>query len=330
MLRFFIRRSLLALLTLFAISVTTFLLFFAVPVNPAATMCGVKICPADTQRLINKELGLDRPLAVQYGQYMKGIFAGRTIGTGNEAIKCPAPCLGVSFRTHQPVLDIIKLGLPVSISIVLGAAVVWLAIGITLGTAAALRRGGPLDKFSIGFSLGGASMQIYVLGPILVFIMVYTLGWLPRPTYTSPFDNPFQWASGLILPWVTLGCINSAFYARLSRAQMLETLSEDFVRTARAKGLSPRAVNFRHALRAAITPLVTIAGLDIGINLGGVVITETTFNLVGAGRLAVDAIETLNLPVVMATVQIAATFIVVANVAVDLLYAVIDPRVKLS
>ncbi|OLB75361.1 MAG: ABC transporter permease [Actinobacteria bacterium 13_2_20CM_2_71_6] len=330
MLRFFIRRSLLAVLTLFAISVTTFLLFFAVPANPAATMCGTRICPADVQRQIEKDLGLDKPLAVQYGQYMKGIFVGRTIGSGATVKPCPAPCMGVSFRTGQPVFDIIKTGLPVSVSIVLGAAVVWLAIGIGLGTAAALRRGGPLDKFSIGFSLTGASMQIFVLGPILVAVFVYGLGWLPRPTYTSLFDNPFQWAIGLILPWLTLGAINSALYARLSRAQMLETLSEDFVRTAKAKGLSPRTVNFRHALRAAITPMVTIAGLDLGINLGGVVITETTFNMQGAGKIAVNAIGDLNLPVVMATVLIAATFIVVANVVVDMLYALIDPRVKLS
>ena len=199
-----------------------------------------------------------------------------------------------------------------------------------LGTAAALRRGGALDKFSVGFSLGGASMQIFVLGPILVAVFVYGLGWLPRPTYTSPLVNPLAWATGLILPWVTLGAINSALYTRLSRAQMLETLSEDYVRTARAKGLTRREVNYRHALRAAITPIVTIAGLDIGINLGGVVITETTFNLQGVGRYAVQAINDLNLPIVMATVLLAATFIVVANVVVDMLYATIDPRVKLS
>jgi peptide/nickel transport system permease protein len=317
-------------LTLFAISVTTFLIFFAVPVSPVATMCGQRICPADQQARITHDLGLDRPLVVQYCDYMKGIFVGRTVGQGAAAIKCPAPCLGVSFRNSQPVLDIIKVGLPVSVSIVLGAAVVWLCIGIGLGTTAALRRGSAIDKFSIGFSLTGASMQIFVLGPILLAVVVYGFGWLPRPTYTSPFDNPFLWARGMILPWLTLGVINSALYARLSRAQMLETLSEDFVRTARAKGLSPRAVNFRHALRAAITPMVTIAGLDIGINLGGVVITESTFNLLGAGKIAVNAIGTLNLPVVMATVLIAATFIVVSNVAVDMLYAVIDPRVKLS
>jgi len=330
MLRFFIRRALLAVLTLFAISVSTFLLFFAVPANPVATMCGNRICPESTQKQITHDLGLDQPLITQYTEYMKGVFVGRTIGSGPTAKECPAPCLGYSFRTGQPVWDIIKNGLPVSMSIVIGAAVVWLTIGLVLGTAAALRRGGALDKFSVGFSLGGASMQIFVLGPILVAVFVYGLGWLPRPTYTSPLVNPLAWATGLILPWVTLGAINSAPYTRLSRAQMLETLSEDYVRTARAKGLTRREVNYRHALRAAITPIVTIAGLDIGINLGGVVITETTFNLQGVGRYAVQAINDLNLPIVMATVLLAATFIVVANVVVDMLYATIDPRVKLS
>src|SRR6266702_3630975 len=305
MLRFFIRRVLLAVLTLFAISVTTFLLFFAVPQNPAATMCGNRICPAETQKHISEALGLTKPLTVQYAEYMKGIFAGRTVGTGNDKINCPAPCLGVSFRTGQAVLDIVKQGLPISVSIVLGAAVVWL-------------------------SLGGASMQIYVLGLILMAVFVYGLHWVARPSYTSPLDNPFQWAYGLILPWFTLGVINSALYARLSRAQMLETLSEDFVRTARAKGVSPRTVNFRHALRAAITPIVTIAGLDLGVNLGGVVITETTFSLHGMGKIAVDAIGNLNLPVVMATVLIAASFLVISTVLVDMLYAFIDPRVKLG
>ena len=330
MLRFFIRRALLAVLTLFAISVSTFLLFFAVPANPVATMCGNRICPESTQKQITHDLGLDQPLITQYTEYMKGVFVGRTIGSGPTAKECPAPCLGYSFRTGQPVWDIIKNGLPVSMSIVIGAAVVWLTIGLVLGTAAALRRGGALDKFSVGFSPGGASMQIFVLGPILVAVFVYGLGWLPRPTYTSPLVNPLAWATGLILPWVTLGAINSALYTPLSRAQMLETLSEDYVRTARAKGLTRREVNYRHALRAAITPIVTIAGLDIGINLGGVVITETTFNLQGVGRYAVQAINDLNLPIVMATVLLAATFIVVANVVVDMLYATIDPRVKLS
>src|SRR5256885_14349544 len=190
MLRFAIRRMLLAVLTLFAVSVTVFLLFFAVPTNPAATMCGTRICPVDQQARIKKTLGLDRPLPVQYGEYMKAIFVGRTVVDGTYRVDCPAPCLGISFRTNQPVLDILKLGFPVTVSIVLGGAFVWLTTGILLGTWAALRRGGPIDKFSIGFSLTGASMQIYVLGLVLMIIFVYNLGWLPRPSYTSPFENP--------------------------------------------------------------------------------------------------------------------------------------------
>src|SRR5215475_5041587 len=322
MLRFFTRRALLAVLTLFVVSVTTFLLSFAVPADPAATMCGTRICPADQAARIRTSLGLDRPLVVQYSEYMKGIFTGRDIGSGSDRIACPAPCLGVSFRNHLPVLTIIKQGLPVTLSIVLGGAITYLTVGLILGTTAALRRGSPVDRFSIGFSLTGASMQIFVLGLVLISIFVYELGWLPRPTYTPLFENPAKFFVGMLLPWATLGFINSAAYSRLSRAQMLETLSEDFVRTARAKGASLRAVNYRHALRAAITPIVTSFGLDLGASLGGVVITESTFNMQGMGQISVQAVQNLNLPVVMATVLIAATFVIVSNVVVDMLYAV--------
>src|SRR5262245_34547713 len=181
MLRFFTRRVLLAVLTLFAVSITTFLLFFAVPAHPEDTMCGVKICDPQQAARIRSSLGLDRPLTVQYSDYMKGIFVGRDIGTGSDRIHCPAPCLGVSFRNHLPVLTILGHGFPITISIVLGGAITWLTIGLVLGTTAALRRGSPVDRFSIGFSLTGASMQIYVLGLVLVSIFVYELGWLPRP-----------------------------------------------------------------------------------------------------------------------------------------------------
>jgi peptide/nickel transport system permease protein len=330
MLRFFIRRVLLAVLTLFAVSVTTFLLFFGVPADPAATMCGTKICPADQAARIRSSLGLDRPLVVQYGEYMKGVFIGRDVGTGTDAIHCPAPCLGVSFRNHLPVLTILARGFPITISIVIGGAITYLTIGLLLGTTAALRRGSPVDRFSIGFSLAGASMQIYVLGLVLISIFVYMLGWLPRPGYTPLFDNPWKFFLGMLLPWATLGFIHSAVYSRLSRAQMLETLPEDFVRTARAKGASRATVNYRHALRAAITPIVTVFGLQLGGELGGVVITETTFNMHGVGQTAVQAVNDLNLPIVMATVLLGATFVVVSNVVVDMLYAVIDPRVRLG
>jgi peptide/nickel transport system permease protein len=213
---------------------------------------------------------------------------------------------------------------------VFGAAIMWLVIGVTLGMTSALKRGTVFDRVAISISLIGASLQVYFFGLVLLLVFVYSTGLLPAPSYTPFTQNPAQWALGLILPWVTLGFLNSALYARLSRAQMLETLSEDYVRTARAKGLTKRKVYTRHALRAAITPIITIAGLDIGAALGGTVITESIFGLQGLGRYSVQAVADLNLPIVLATVLLAATFIVVANIIVDLLYAVVDPRVRLS
>lgn len=329
MVRFLVKRVLAAVIALFAVSVLTFLLFFAVPASPAYVMCG-KQCDKHSIEQTNKRLGLDQPLYVQYGQYMKGIVAGRTYGTGELAIKCDAPCLGFSFRTNEPVTDIIKRTWPASVSIILGATVIQLVLGIGLGMLSALRRGTAFDKAAVGTSLVGASMQIYFFGPLLLLIFVYTLHLLPNPGYTSPFEDAGQWFVQMLLPWFTLGFLNSAIFARLSRAQMLETLSEDFVRTARAKGLTKWKVYGRHALRAAITPIVTTAGLYFGTSLGGAVITETVFSVNGMGRTAVQAVRDLNLPVVMATVLITAFFIVVMNIIVDFLYSVIDPRVRLS
>jgi peptide/nickel transport system permease protein len=330
MLRFAVRRALLSLLTLWAISVTTFGLFFAGPANPAATMCFTPSCPPEIAASINRSLGLDRPIVEQYSEYMRNIFVGRTFVYRDTPIECPAPCFGISFRTREPVLDILKRSLPVTLSIVLGGAAVYLLVGTTLGMVSAVRHGTLFDKLSVGLSLSFASMQIYFLGSLLMILLVWDSDLLPRPEYVSPTEDLFGWVGGMLLPWLTLGLINSAQYARFARAQMMETLSEDYVRTARAKGLTTRAVNVRHAFRAAVTPLVTIAGVDLAMQLGGVVITETTFSMLGIGRQAVLAATNYNLPIVMATVMIGAFFIVAANFAVDLLYAVIDPRVRLS
>jgi peptide/nickel transport system permease protein len=207
--------------------------------------------------------------------------------------------------------------------------VLWLCFGVGLGVLSALRRGTIFDRLAIGISLTGASLQLYFVGAVLLLVFTYTLKIVPVPHYTPLLENPVKWASGLVLAWLALAILFSAIYARLARAQMLETLSEDFVRTARAKGLPKVRVYGRHALRAAITPMVTIAGLDVGAALGGTVITETTFGLRGLGRTAVDAVRAGDLPTIMATVLVAAAFIVVANIVVDVLYAVIDPRVKL-
>jgi len=329
MLRFIIKRSLIAFVTLFAISVITFLVFFAVPSDPAQAMCS-KDCTPQRIQAINHALGMDKPLVTQYIEFHKGIFVGRQFGDPPNIDNCPAPCLGFSFRTREPVFNIIKRALPVTLSLVVGGAIVWLTIGISMGMISALRRGSPFDKFAIGLSLVGASMPIYFFAMILMLLFVFGLKLLPFPSYTALTENPLKWFQALLLPWIALGLINSAQYARLSRSQMLETLSEDFIRTARAIGLPKRTVHLRHAFRASSAPIVTQAGIDIGVALGGVVITETVFGMPGLGKAAVDAVPSLNLPIVMATVLIAAFFVVVANTVVDVLYAVIDPRVKLS
>jgi peptide/nickel transport system permease protein len=329
MLRFITLRVLRAIVTLFGISIVTFLLFFVAPANPAEVMCS-RNCDAHRIAEVQHSLGLDKPVLTQYTEFVRGIFIGRDYGEGDFFRHCPAPCLGYSYRDNEPVVDIISRTLPVTLSIVIGAGILWVLFGVTLGVISALRRGTIFDKASIGISLIGASFQVQFLGLILLGIFVYGLKLMPYPQYVSIFSDPGGWLLAMILPWATLTLYNSALYARLARATMLETLSEDYVRTARAKGVKKLRVYIRHALRAAINPIVTIAGLDIGIALGGTVITETVFSLQGLGRTAVIGANSLNLPVVMATVMLAAVFIVVANIVVDGLYAAIDPRVRLG
>jgi peptide/nickel transport system permease protein len=328
MARFLVKRLLSAVLTLFAVSVLSFLMFFALPRDPVSGMCP-KNCNPERLERVRQELGLRDPLVTQYAGYMKGIVTGRDLGSAQGG-RCDAPCLGWSYVNNEAVSDTIARVLPVTLSIVIPAAILWLLLGVGLGMVSALRRGTWLDRLAIGFSLTGASLQLYFVGAVLLLVFVYNLRLLPVPSYTPLSENPVKWASGLVLAWVALAFLYSAIYARLSRAQMLETLSEDFVRTARAKGLRKPTVYGRHALRAAVTPVVTIAGLDVGGALGGTVITETTFGIQGLGRTAVEAVRAGDLPTIMATVLIAAVFVVLANVLVDLLYAAIDPRVRLG
>ncbi|MFI7077896.1 ABC transporter permease [Micromonospora sp. NPDC049903] len=328
MLRFLVGRVLSAVFTLFAVSVLTFLMFFALPRDPVAGMCP-KNCDPERLERVRQEWGLRDPLVSQYAGYVKGVFVGRDLGDAQGG-RCDAPCLGWSYVNNEAVTDTIARVLPVTVSIVVPAAVLWLLLGVGLGLLSALRRGTWLDRAAIGFALAGASTQVYFVGAVLLLVFVYTLGWLPVPGYTSPFDDPVRWAGGLVLAWASLAFLFAAIYARLFRAQMVETLGEDFVRTARAKGLSRTRVYGRHAFRAAITPVVTVAGLDVGAALGGTVITETTFGIHGLGRTAVEAVRAGDLPMIMATVLISAVFVVLANVLVDLIYAAIDPRVRLG
>ncbi|GLZ81089.1 ABC transporter permease [Actinorhabdospora filicis] len=329
MFRFLIRRILLAVLTLFAISVVAFGLFFAVPADPATTMCA-RGCDQVTKDQIHARLHLDDPIYVQYFDYMKGIFVGREYGAGDWKRDCPAPCLGFSFRTDEPVMDIVKRSLPITVSIAIGAWIFELLIGVTAGVFAALRRGTVFDKLAISLSLVGAAMPVFFFAAILLYVFVFGTGILPFPEYVPISKNPLAWAGAFILPWLSLALINAANHSRLGRAQMLETLSEDFIRTARAKGLRKSKVSLRHALRAAINPIVTMAGLSLGGLLGGAVITESVFGMQGLGMQTVTAARELNMPLVMATVLIATVFIVVANIVVDVAYAALDPRVRLS
>jgi peptide/nickel transport system permease protein len=216
---------------------------------------------------------------------------------------------------------------PVSISLAAGAAILWLIGGVTVGTISALRPGSIIDRIGMTGSLAAVSLPIFFTGPILLLIFEYQLGWLPNVSYAPITQDPLQWLTSMILPWIALAFLFAALYARLTRSNMLETMGEDYIRTARAKGLSQRRVVIKHGLRAALTPIVTIFGIDVGTLIGSTVITETVFNLRGLGFLSIQSIQQQDLPVIMGVTIVAAVALVIANLIVDILYAVVDPRV---
>jgi peptide/nickel transport system permease protein len=330
MLNYIAKRVAAGTLVLAIVSAIVFSIFYILPADPARLACG-KSCTPELMQRIKVALEIDQPLQVQYGRFIKGIFVGRTYLKGTEAeLQCGAPCLGYSYQTDLPVTELLMDRLPATLSIAAGASVLWLLIGLSSGIVSALRRGTMVDKFSQGVALGAASLQIYFVGLILQFIFVDKLAWLPMPGYTSPFEYPLDWAKQMALPWITLAFLLSAIYSRLTRAGMIEVMSEDYVRTARAKGLSERSVNMKHVLRGAITPIVTVFGLDLGALLGGAVITEYVFNVPGLGKLSTEAVTNLDIPVVTGTVLFAAFFVITANIIVDLLYAALDPKVRLN
>ena len=323
------RRLVAMVLMLIALSMIVFLLFNALPADPARLTCG-KACTPAVIEANRVRLGLDKPLYEQYGAFVKGIFAGRTYGSGTATFECSAPCLGYSFRRGEEVTTMISTALPVTIQLALGAFVLWITVGVSVGIVAALRRGKWQDRTIMGFALIGYSFPSFFIGLLLIFFVQIRWGLVGYEGYVPFFDNPSLWFQGLILPWIALALLFAAFYARLTRNQMLETLGEDYIRTARSKGLKERTVIGKHALRAGLTPIVTAAGLDLAGLLGGAVITEAVFNLPGIGRLSINSVVDSDLPVITATVLLAATFVIVANLVVDILYAVIDPRVRLT
>lgn len=324
-----IRRVLTGLLILVLLSMLTFLLFSILPSDPAALTCG-KNCTPQVIEANRVRLGLDLPLWQQYWEFVKGLFVGRTYGSGSATFACAAPCLGYSFRKGQEVTPLIVNALPPTIFLAVGAFVLWMVVGVLLGIYAALRRGRWQERITLGGALVGYSFPSFFIGLLLLFFVVIRWRLLPYPSYVPPTENPVQFFQTMLLPWITLALLFAAFYIRLTRNQMLETLSEDYIRTARSKGLPEKVVVGKHGLRAGLTPIVTAAGLDLAGLLGGAIIIESVFSIPGLGRLAVNAVTDSDLPIIVATVLVAGSIIVIANVIVDLLYAVIDPRVRLA
>nr|WP_202881406.1 ABC transporter permease [Pedococcus badiiscoriae] len=334
---YIIRRLFAAVGLLLVVTLITFAIFYllprlagATPETLAARYVG-RSATAATVHLTAVNLGFYDPIYVQYWHWLKGIFTGVDYNIGSGIDHCPAPCLGYSFQTKSAVLpDILRVA-PVTFSLAVGAAVIWLLVGVSTGVLSALRRGTFFDRAAMTVSLAGVSLPIYWTGLMALAFFAYQWGLVPPGgSYTPITKNPLLWASDLMVPWITLAFLFSAAYARLTRAGMLETMSEDYVRTARAKGLRERDVVVKHGLRAALTPILTIFGLDLGLLLGGAVLTETAFSLDGLGRYAILAIGDQDLPRILGVVLVASVFVVLANLIVDLLYAVVDPRVRIQ
>lgn len=334
MIAFIVRRLFTTIFLLLVVSLITFAIFFLIP-----RLAGQNAYELATQYVgrnptraailqIEQKLGLNAPLYLQYGRFVKAIVVGTHYNSGSSVTYCPPPCFGYSFRSQQPVWPQMTSALPVTLSLAIGASVLWLVGGVTIGVISALRRGTFFDRFSMAVALAGVSLPIFFTGLIALELFSYKWPLFPNVQYVNFTTNPALWARNLVLPWITLAFLYAALYARLTRSSMLETMSEDYIRTARAKGLRERDVVVKHGLRAALTPITTIFGIDLGLLIGGAIITEVTFSLHGLGLFTYQAIQNQDFPEIMGVVLLSSFFIVIANLVVDILYAVIDPRVR--
>ena len=319
MLRFLIRRVLFGALMLWLVSVTVFVLFFVAPHDPARLVAG-RLASPETLATVRHRLGLDQPVLDQYRHFLGGLVRGD---------------LGYSYYNSEPVRSLIAGRLPVTASLAVGAVLIWLAIGIGIGVLSARRPRSGTDRAATLFVLTGLSMPTFLLGLLLLYFLFFRLhlagfDLFPGGGYVPLTQSPAGWVQHLILPWLTLAIVSAATYTRLTRASLLEVLGEDYIRTARAIGLSERRVVYKHGLRSSLTPVVTQLGIDVGALLGGAIVTESVFGLPGLGQLAVQSVTTQDLPVIIGIVLVAALFIIVANIVVDALYAVLDPRVRLN
>jgi peptide/nickel transport system permease protein len=322
MFRFLIRRVALGIFVMWLVTILVFGIFFVGPgPDDVARRIAGKNATPQTVELIKVRLHLNKPIVVQYWDFLKQLVWHHD--------------LGYSYYHGQSVATVLKQAIPITFSLAMGAAVIWLVIGVMSGVLSAVRRGSIWDRLSTTLALFFYSMPTFVLGLMLIWLLSYQLtihhilSYFPEQGYVYVSQSPASWFQHLILPWLTLALISAATYTRLTRGSLLEVLGEDYIRTARSKGLTERRVIYRHGVRSALTPVVSQFGIDLGTLLGGAIITETVFGLPGLGWTAVQAIGNQDLPVIIGIVIIAAAAVVVANILVDIGYAFLDPRVRL-
>ena len=316
MLQFLLRRIVAVLPVLFVVSLVVFLILRLAPGDPAAVIAGNSATNEDIAK-IQVQLGLDRPIPVQYGIWMGNVFQGD---------------LGFSYYLNKPVTELIAQRVEPTLSLAFGTVILAILIAVPLGTLAAWRMGGWLDRLLSGFSVAGFSVPVFVIGYLLIYFFAIRLEWLPVQGYKSlsgpSAAGPWAWMRQLILPWMTLAMIYVALIARVTRASVSEALTEDYIRTARAKGITESAVLLRHALANAAVPIVTVVGIGIALLIGGVVVTETVYAIPGLGSLTVDAVLNRDFPVIQGLVLLFSVSYVLINLLVDLSYLVLDPRIR--
>jgi len=315
MLRFIIRRLVGMVFVLFVVSIIVFLIFNVIPNSPPAQRLAGKNATPTLVKSIEQEWGFDESLPKQYVTMMKRVFTGELI----------------QYSPRVPVDDRIKEGIPATLSLSIGAGIIWLALGLLLGYLAAIRAGGWLDRILTALAVAGISIPVFLLAPVLIYFLTYKLEIFPNGGYVGLSEDPWEWLQHMILPWFTLAVLSIGFYSRVLRSNMLDVMNEDYVRTARAKGLSERKVMTRHVLRNSLIPITTLFGLDFGATIAGTaIITEVLYNIEGIGLYAAESIDKLELPPIMGITLYGAFFVVFINALVDIAYAYLDPRVRLG
>lgn len=335
MFAYIVKRLISGFLVVTLVSMAVFALFWYGPSSPAQAICDRETSNrcGDRIELYEESLGYNNPIYAEYGKFVKGIFVGRDIAFRSTTYECGAPCLGLSFNTKEPVTHELLSRLPATVSVAVGGAFLYLLLGVPIGVAAARRRGTVTDKALVSSFLFLSSIPYYLFALLtwLYLTVLWEAPFISDVGYFSPFqEGPVKWFGGLFLAWVALGIFGCTQYTRYTRGAMVEALSEDYIRTAKAKGLPTRTIVYRHGLRAALVPVVTIFGIDFGTLLAGTIFTERIFEIQGIGYWSLQAVGNKDLPVVAAAALFSSTMLIFSNLIVDVVYSFLDPRVRLS